>query len=127
MLTARARIRRLSSPASWQDRARVLATTRGYRRVLAVTDDLDDTGTLVAAGFRSAVAIAQLRADEVAARTGLAPDVAARTWDRAREIAAGVSAHLGTVLDVVNGGFGGRARGRSCPLLTDLLGRAAGR
>ena len=100
-----------ASGASADDRARVLATARSYQRVLAVTDDLDATVTVVAAGFRSAVALAQLRADEVAARTGLAPDVAVRTWTRAREIAAGVTAHLGNVLDVVNGGFGDLAVG----------------
>lgn len=89
------------------DRARVLATARAYQRAYAVTDDVADAAQVVAGGFPSAVALAAAREDVVLARSGLSPEKAKAYREKAVAIAAGVTAHVGTVLEVLSGGSGG--------------------
>ncbi len=93
------------------DRARVLATARTYQRAFTVTDDIADADALVAGGFRSAVSVAMSRPDRVAARTGLAPRVAALYHGKARGIATAVTAHTGTVIDLLGDTFVGTPAG----------------
>jgi hypothetical protein len=97
--------------ATDQDKAMVLATARTYQRALTVTEDITDAESLVGGGYPSAISLAMSRPRKIAVRTGLKEEKAARYYDKAKRIATGVTAHAGTVMDVVGGMFNDTAVG----------------
>ncbi len=91
--------------ASGPDKAMVLATARTYQRALTVTDDITDAESLVGGGYPSALSIAMSRPKKIAERTGLKAEVAVRYQDKAKGIATAVTAHAGTIIDLLGGLF----------------------
>lgn len=112
---------RFAAGASDADKAMVLATARTYQRALSVTGDVADAEALVVGGFRSALSVAVTRIDALTARTGLKPKAAARYLDRAKGIAAGLTAHIGTVIDIFGGLFGATSVGNISPAVPGYL------
>ncbi|MGS0688323.1 Tc toxin subunit A-related protein [Nakamurella sp. GG22] len=116
-------IARLSfgAAADDDDRAMMLANARVYQRALAVTDDIDTAEKLVAGGFRSALTLAMTRSELIVAKTGLpAADVAAYKA-KAEGIASGLSAHVGSIIDIIKGQFVDFAVGNMSPKLGGWL------
>lgn len=74
------------------DQNRVLRTVRAFQRAYSLTDDVADATILLEAGFPSAVAISASSVTELAAATRLP----AKKLDRYRELADGITAHVGS-------------------------------
>ena len=107
--------------ASDQDKAMVLANARTYQRAMTIAEDIADADALVAGGFGSAMAVATTRADVVAARTGLKSDVVARYQEKAKRVASGVTAQIGSLIDIVKGGFKDTGVGNVSPQLLEYI------
>lgn len=87
------------------DRKAVLKTLKAQQRVFAVTDDPGLTAQLLEAGYASAIDIARDDFEVFAKRSGLTADKARTFYDRASGAMAGVGSIVGSVIDVVKGGF----------------------
>jgi hypothetical protein len=96
---------KFASGVSDADKAMVLTTARAYQRAMAITSDMEDAETLMAGGFPSALSVASSRLDTLMTRTGLKGEIAARYYEKAKDITLGVTARAGTVIDVLRGGF----------------------
>jgi len=83
------------------------------------TDDDLRLATIIASHVSSAISIAMSRPKKLAARTGLKEEKVARYYDKAKRIATGVTAHAGTVMDVVGGMFNDTAVGN---ISTEVVG-----
>jgi len=103
------------------DQAMMLANARTYQRLIAVADDVGDAEALVAGGFGSALMMATTRPEVVADKTGLAPEVVAKYRDKAKLIASGVTAQVGSLIDIVKGGFKDTGVGNVTPGVFDYL------
>ena len=116
-------VKALKFPAgtSDADKAMVLANARAYQRTMTLTEDVADAEALVVGGYRSALSVATSRVDALAAKTGLKSEIAVRYQEKAKGIASGVTAHIGTVIDVVKGGFKDLAVGNISPALAGYL------
>jgi hypothetical protein len=88
------------------DRNAVLKTFKAHQRVFAVTDDALASAKVLEGGYASAIDIAKEDPEVFAARTGLAANRAKSIHDRASDTLSGVSAVVGSFVDVVKGGFG---------------------
>jgi hypothetical protein len=107
--------------ASDADKAMVLATGRTYQRMMAVTEDVGDAEALVVGGYPSSLAVAASGLDMLVAKTGLKQEVAERYQEKAKRIASGVTAHVGSVIDIVKGDFKNIAVGNISPALSGYL------
>ncbi|MBK8256732.1 MAG: hypothetical protein IPK82_29180 [Polyangiaceae bacterium] len=88
------------------EKANLLRQARGYQRAAALTDDVLDAALLVEKGFASAITVARKSPADFAEQTDLPIAVATKYHDKAKDIAAGVAAHVGTVFDLLDGGIG---------------------
>lgn len=116
----------LKLPADKADQQRVLATARAFQRAHAVVPDPADVVAVVAGGFPGAVALAAATPEIIATRTGLAAEKAAQVWTDAQEIAMGVTARIGSIVDLVKGGFKDTGVGNVPPSIDDYLKRIPG-
>jgi hypothetical protein len=107
--------------ASDTDKALVLATARTYQRMLAVTDNLSATETLVVSGFPSALSLASASLESVIARTGLKFEIATKYVATAESIVTGIAGQLGSILDILYGGFADTGVGNISPEITSYL------
>lgn len=103
------------------DKAMVLANARTYQRTMTLTEDVADAEALVVGGYRSALSVATSRLETLATKTELKTEIAFRYQEKAKGIASGVTAHIGTVIDVVKGGFKDLAVGNISPALAGYL------
>ena len=104
------------------DKAMVLANARTYQRALTITDDVADAEALVVAGFYStAWSVATAHGETIVDKTGLPADAVTLYQAKAKEILSGITAHMGTVIDVIKGGFGDFAVGNESPALERYL------
>jgi hypothetical protein len=103
------------------DRAMMLANARIYQRTLAVTEDINTAEQLVAAGFHSALTLAATRSEVIVTQTGLQASTVAKYKAKAQLIASGISASLGSILDVIRGQFADFAVGNVSPKLGGWL------
>jgi hypothetical protein len=112
---------KFTAGSSDADKAMALANARTYQRAMTLTEDVTDAEALVLGGYRSALSVATSRLDTLAAKTRLKKEVVARYQEKAKRIASGVTAHIGTVIDVVKGGFMDLAVGNIGPTLSGYL------
>ncbi|MEO7369129.1 MAG: Tc toxin subunit A, partial [Gemmatimonadaceae bacterium] len=112
---------KFDAAASDAEKSMVLSTARAYQRALTVTDDIDDAEAIVAGGFPSAISLAMSRPQKIAQQTGLKEEIAAAYQTKAKEIAVSITAHTGTLIDVVNGGFVNTAVGNISPAILGYL------
>lgn len=117
---------RFADSASDAEKAMVLANARTYQRAVAVTEDLADAEALVVGGYRSALSIAMSPRRALSAATGLGEEIAARYQERAKGIASGLTAHVGTLIDIVKGGFRDLTVGNIPPSVTAYLKEVPG-
>ena len=103
------------------DKTMVFANARTYQRVMVVADEVPDAEALVAGGFGSALMMATARTDVIAAMTGLKPEVIARYQLKAKGVASGVTAQIGSVIDIVKGGFKDTGVGNVTPAVLEYL------
>jgi hypothetical protein len=87
-----------------EDRTRIISVLKAYQRVHTLTQDPSASAALLAAGYTSATAVARDGAQALADATGLDKASARRISDNATKAFEGVTATLGTVLHLVNGG-----------------------
>ena len=107
--------------ASDADKAMVLANARTYQRTMTLTEDMADAEALVVGGYRSALSVATSQLDTLTSKTGLKNEIAFGYQEKAKGIGSGVTAHIGTVIDVVKGGFKDLAVGNISPALAEYL------
>lgn len=107
--------------ASDADKAMVLANARTYQRTMTLTEDMADAEALVVGGYRSALSVATSQLDTLTSKTGLKNEIAFGYQEKAKGIASGVTAHIGTIIDVVKGGFKDLAVGNISPALAEDL------
>jgi hypothetical protein len=88
-----------------EEQAMVIASFKAQQRIFAITDDPKLTLNVLEQGYSSALAIAREDFDTFAARSKLAPEKARTIYERASGTLAGVSALVGSVIDVFKGGF----------------------
>ncbi|MES2936900.1 MAG: neuraminidase-like domain-containing protein [Pseudomonadota bacterium] len=87
------------------DRKAVVHVLKAQQRVHAVADDPAVTARVLEAGYPSAVDIARDDVEDFARKTGLPMEQARTVHGRASGALAGVSAIVGSMIDVVHGGF----------------------
>lgn len=103
------------------DRAMVLANARTYQRLIAVADDISDAEALAGGGFGSALMMATTRPEIVSDRSGLSAEKVAKYRDKAKLIASGVTASIGSLLDIYKGRFKDTGVGNVTPAVFDYL------
>jgi hypothetical protein len=86
--------------ATAAEQAMVLSTLRAYQRVWAITNDVDVTHTVVAAGFSSAMSIATLTRSAFTAQSTLDAATAQIVWNGARTNLSDVTKTTATILDL---------------------------
>ncbi|WP_035713165.1 neuraminidase-like domain-containing protein [Azorhizobium doebereinerae] len=89
-----------------KDLALVVNTFKAEQRIFAVTDDPELSARVLEAGYASSLAIAREDFETFSATSGLSAETARTIYDRASGTLSGVSALVGSVIDVVKGGFG---------------------
>jgi hypothetical protein len=98
-----------------------LAVLRGQQRALRLTGDVDDAARMLRADLGSGVAVARLRRDDLAARTGLDADRAARYHLAAGRTLAAVAGVMGGVLEAADTHVSRYAMTSSVPGVADYL------
>lgn len=85
------------------DRSAVIANLKAQQRVFAIADDADTTVKLLEAGFTSALGIARIRPQALAARSAIPLEEAQLMHERAAAAMAGISAIVGSMIDAKAG------------------------
>lgn len=112
--------------ATPEEKGLALATLKAYQRVHALTDDIDDAHTLLAAGITSAASAATIRLDELRAVTGFDEVTARRHHDRAREVLAVTVAGVATLHETVRADFAKLRVHNVGPKTKDMLAELPG-
>jgi hypothetical protein len=89
---------------SGEDRGRIIGTLKAYQRVHTLGQDPSVSAALVEAGYLSATAIVRDGMEALINASGLGKADAQRVYDNATTTFEGVTASLGTVLDLASGG-----------------------
>ncbi|BDC46004.1 neuraminidase-like domain-containing protein [Paraburkholderia terrae] len=87
------------------ERNAVVKVFKAQQRVFAVADDPAMTARVLEAGYASSVDIARDEFEAFARKSGLPADKARIIHDRASGTLAGVGSIVGSVIDVIKGGF----------------------
>ncbi len=102
----------------------VLANLKATQRAFSLAGDVDLSRKLLGAGFHSSAAIASLSLEKFTAKFG-AKDAAA-IYERAKAALAGVSIAVGSIVDIVRGGFGDLGISNIGPSIQDHLKQIEG-
>ena len=110
--------------ATAQEQQMVLQTLQSYQRVWTLSNDVDQTLTLLQSGFDSGISIGRLSLADFQAQSGLASAQAQTTWETARGSLADVSLTAGSIIDIIHGLPGNY--GNQSPSAEDYLKQLAG-
>lgn len=108
------------------DRPLVIAELKAYQRVYALAGDILKIDPLLRAGYTSTTAVARVDLDTFVQATGLDRDSASIIHRRAREVAGAAVAQMGTLIDILKGGFDSLGVGNLGPSALDYLRKLDG-
>ena len=103
------------------ERAGVLETARRYQLVHSITPDPDDMGRVLAAGYSSAHGIVSGGYERFQASTEFEAPKAVRTFAEAMHAMSATTAMIGSMIDVLKGGFNATAVGNLAPSVREHI------
>jgi hypothetical protein len=111
---------------SAEQRTTAIGELKAYQRMFALTDRVDHTDALRAAGYGDAISISRGTSAEFATRTGLAPDAVEKYYIAATKTTDTMTAYTLSVLDLIKGGFAELAVANLPPAIADFLRKLDG-
>ena len=102
-------------------RKHLVSIARSYQGVYKLTKDVETTEKVVAAGYGSALSITRSNVTEFAAKAGLSAAAAAKIHTKAGDVTKAVVGHIGSVVDILKGGFNDIAVGNLLPSVDGFL------
>ncbi len=103
------------------EKAMVLNSVKSYQRVYSITNDIEHTEALMAAGFHSAFQITSVTLPEFIKSTKFNEILAAGYFENAMQSIIRTSGVVGSILDIITGSFDWMAVGNSSPDIKDYL------
>lgn len=104
-----------------EEKAMVLNSVKTYQRVYSFTNDIEDTETIMAAGFHSSFHITSVTLPEFINTTKLDKYIATKYFENAHMSIIRTTGVMGSILDILTGSFDWTAVGNSSPAIKDYL------
>jgi hypothetical protein len=99
----------------------VLSVVKAQQRIFSFTNDIEDTKSILKAGFQSAWQINSVTLENFTRNTGLSPIKAKKYFENAQQTIVRTSGLMGSIIDVVAGGFDSTNVGNTGPGIQDYL------
>ncbi|AIZ40200.1 Tc toxin subunit A-related protein [Cellulophaga baltica] len=104
-----------------EEKAMVLNSIKTYQRVYSFTNDIEDTETIMAAGFHSSFHITSVTLPDFVKATKLDIAIATKYFENAHMAIIRTTGVMGSILDILTGSFDWTAVGNSSPAIKDYL------
>ncbi|MEX2345249.1 MAG: neuraminidase-like domain-containing protein [Balneolaceae bacterium] len=88
-----------------EEKEMLLKSVKAYQRVYSFTNDIEHTEAIMSAGFHSSFHIASVTLKDFAKQTDLSMDIATTYFENAHMGMIKTAGMMGSILDVINGGF----------------------
>ena len=104
-----------------EEKAMVLKSVKSYQRIFSFTDDIEDTETILAAGFHSSFQIASVTLSDFIKATNLEKAIATKYFENAHMSIIRTTGIMGSIIDILTGGFDWTAVGNLGTSIKDYL------
>ncbi|HHJ20366.1 MAG TPA: hypothetical protein ENJ84_11185 [Gammaproteobacteria bacterium] len=111
---------------SAEEQQMVLQCFKAYQRIYAVTDDVSSSLTLMEAGYDSALKITNDSEEDFRTRSVLSADLNHNIYTVSLKIVGTTAPLVGSIIDVVRGGYGWIDLSNQCEELGDYLKKIEG-
>jgi len=111
---------------SREEQKMILSTLKAYQRAYSISKDMGHTRQLISTGYTSAASIADETFDTFIKRTELPKAIAKKYYDEALATVGVTTTAIGSILDVLVGGFDWIGVGNLGPSIKDFLKKIDG-
>ena len=111
---------------SAEEQQMVLQCFKAYQRIYAVTDDVSSSLALMEAGYDSALKITNDSEEDFRTRGGLSADISHDIYTASLKTAGTTATLVGSIIDVVRGGYGWIDLSNQCEEVGDYLKKIEG-
>ena len=103
------------------EKTMLLNSVKAYQRVYAFTNDVEDTETIMAAGFQSSYQVSSVTLEKFINATNLDIEKATQYFENANHTIIRTTGIVGSIIDIIKGGFDWTAVGNITPDISGYL------